>query len=136
MLVGSVLTITLTTSRMRSCQRLSTRSLVLYVCFVDRFCFLLYFFLWPLCCLFFFVLRILSSPFVSSNSYKITCYSIIFSYKSIKISRKWYVITILVWLVKTTSIWYKCRQFIYLVSCLCSESSYISQIYSRTHSFV
>jgi len=40
-----------------------TRSLVLCVCFVDRclsFC--------PLCCLFFFYLHILITPFVSSNS--------------------------------------------------------------------
>ena len=33
-----------------------TRSLVLYVCFVDR---CLSFFFWPLCCLFFFDIRIL-----------------------------------------------------------------------------
>ena len=37
-----------------------TRSLV-YVCFVDRFFVILYFFLWPLCCLFF-DLRILITP--------------------------------------------------------------------------
>jgi hypothetical protein len=42
-----------------------TRSLVLYVCFVDR---CLYFFFWPLCCLFFFDIRILITPLVSSNS--------------------------------------------------------------------
>ena len=42
-----------------------TRSLVLYVCFVDR---CLYFFFWPLCCLFFFDIRILIAPLVSSNS--------------------------------------------------------------------
>jgi hypothetical protein len=41
-----------------------TRSLVLCVCFVDRS---LSFFLWPLCCLFF-DLRILITPFASSNS--------------------------------------------------------------------
>ena len=40
-----------------------TRSLVLYVCFV-----LLYFFFWPLCCLFFFDMQILNTPLVSSNS--------------------------------------------------------------------
>jgi hypothetical protein len=40
-----------------------TRNLVLCVCFVDR---CLSF--WPLCCLFFFDLRILITPFVSSNS--------------------------------------------------------------------
>ena len=40
-----------------------TPSLVLYVCFVDR-----YFFFWPLCCLFF-DLRILITPLVSSNSF-------------------------------------------------------------------
>ena len=39
-----------------------TRSLVLYVCFVDR-CFF-----WSLCCLFFFDIRILITPLVSSNS--------------------------------------------------------------------
>ena len=42
-----------------------TRSLVLYVCFVDR---CLYFFCWPLCCLFFLDIRILIAPLVSSNS--------------------------------------------------------------------
>ena len=41
-----------------------TQSLVLCVCFVDRFVF---FFFWPLCCLFFFDLRILVTPLVSSN---------------------------------------------------------------------
>jgi hypothetical protein len=42
-----------------------TRSLVLYVCFVDS---CLYFFFWPLCCLFFFDIKILITPLVSSNS--------------------------------------------------------------------
>jgi hypothetical protein len=42
-----------------------TRSLVLCVCFVDR---CLYFLFWPLCCLFFFDIRILIAPLVSSNS--------------------------------------------------------------------
>jgi hypothetical protein len=41
----------------------ATRSLVLYICFVDR---RLYF--WLLCCLFFFDIRILITPLVSSNS--------------------------------------------------------------------
>ena len=41
-----------------------TRSLVLYVCFIDR---CLSFFFWPLCCLFFDFL-ILVTPMVSSNS--------------------------------------------------------------------
>jgi hypothetical protein len=38
-----------------------TRSLVLYVCFVDR---CLSFFFWPLCYLFFFDIRILIAPLV------------------------------------------------------------------------
>jgi len=42
-----------------------TRSLVLCVCFVDR---CLFFSFWPLCCLFFFDLRILITSLVSSNS--------------------------------------------------------------------
>jgi hypothetical protein len=42
-----------------------TRSLVLYVYFVDR---CLSFFFWPLCCLFFFDMRILIAPLVYSNS--------------------------------------------------------------------
>jgi hypothetical protein len=42
----------------------ATRSLVLCVCFVDRF---LSFFFWPLCCLFF-DLWIVITPLVSSNS--------------------------------------------------------------------
>jgi hypothetical protein len=40
-----------------------TRSCVLYVCFV-----VLYFFFWPLCCLFFFDIWFLIAPLVSSNS--------------------------------------------------------------------
>jgi hypothetical protein len=45
-----------------------TRSLVVCVCFVDRcFSFCIFFF-WPLCCLFFFDIRILITPLVSSNS--------------------------------------------------------------------
>ena len=42
-----------------------TRSLVLYVWFVDR---CLSFFFWPLCCLFFFDIWILIAPLVSLNS--------------------------------------------------------------------
>ena len=42
-----------------------TRSLALCVCFVDR---CLSFIFWPLCCLFFFDLRILITPLVYSNS--------------------------------------------------------------------
>jgi hypothetical protein len=45
-----------------------TRSLVLYVCFVDRCLSFCTFFFWPLCCLFFFDIRILIAPLVSSNS--------------------------------------------------------------------
>ena len=61
-----------------------TRSLILCVCFVDRHklfvllrytvsdChfgnFKLFFFFWPLCCLFFFDIRILITTLVSSNS--------------------------------------------------------------------
>ena len=45
-----------------------TRSLVLYVCFVDRCLSFGIFFFWPLCCLFFFDIRILIFPLVSSNS--------------------------------------------------------------------
>ena len=44
------------------------RSLVLCVCFVDRCLSYCPFFLWPLCYLFFFDIRILVSPLVSSNS--------------------------------------------------------------------
>ena len=45
-----------------------TRSLVLYVCFVDRCFSFCTFFFWALCCLFLFDLRILITPLVSSNS--------------------------------------------------------------------
>jgi hypothetical protein len=46
-----------------------TRSLVLYVCFVDHcLSFCIYFFIWPLCCLFFFDIRILITPLVSYDS--------------------------------------------------------------------
>jgi hypothetical protein len=44
-----------------------TRSLVLCVCFVDR-CLYLCTFFFDICCLFFFYLRILITPLVSSNS--------------------------------------------------------------------
>jgi len=44
-----------------------TRSLVLYVCFVDRCLSFCTFFFWALCCLFFDI-RILIIPLVSSNS--------------------------------------------------------------------
>jgi hypothetical protein len=44
-----------------------TRSLVLYVCFVNR-CLSFVLFIWPLCCLFFFDIQILIAPLVSSNS--------------------------------------------------------------------
>ena len=50
-----------------------TRSLVLYVCFVARCLFLLSFFFWSLCCIFFINIRILITPLVSSNSFYITC---------------------------------------------------------------
>ena len=42
-----------------------TRSLVFCTCFIDR---CLYFFFWPLCCLFFFDLRIVITTLGSSNS--------------------------------------------------------------------
>jgi hypothetical protein len=45
-----------------------TQSLVLCVCFVNRCLFFCTFFIWPLCCLFFFDARILVTPLVSSNS--------------------------------------------------------------------
>ena len=45
-----------------------TRSLVLYVCFVDHCLSFLYIFFWPLCCMFFFDIRILIAPLVSLNS--------------------------------------------------------------------
>ena len=45
-----------------------TRSLVLYVCFVDRSLSFCTIFVWPLCCLPSFDLRILITPLVSLNS--------------------------------------------------------------------
>jgi hypothetical protein len=45
-----------------------TRSLVVCVCFVDRCLSFCTFFIWPLCFLFFFDIRILIAPLVSSNS--------------------------------------------------------------------
>jgi hypothetical protein len=45
-----------------------TRSLVLYVCVVDRCLSFCTFFLWSLCFLFFFDIRILITPLVSSNT--------------------------------------------------------------------
>ena len=46
-----------------------TRSLVLCVCFVDRCLFFCIFFFWPLYCLYFFDMRTLITPLVSSNSF-------------------------------------------------------------------
>jgi hypothetical protein len=40
-----------------------------YVCFVDRCLSFCTFFFWPLCCLFFFDIRIMIAPLVSSNSF-------------------------------------------------------------------
>ena len=45
-----------------------TQSLVLCVCFVDRRCLSFCTFFWALCCLFFFDIRILIAPLVTSNS--------------------------------------------------------------------
>jgi hypothetical protein len=52
----------------------STHPMFSFMCMFCRSLFvLLYFFFWPLCCLFFFDLRILTTPLVSSNSsYTIT----------------------------------------------------------------
>jgi hypothetical protein len=49
-----------------------TRYLVLYVCFVDRGLSCCPFFFWPLCCLFFFDIRLLITPLISSNSSYLT----------------------------------------------------------------
>ena len=57
-----------------------TRSLVLYVCFVDRCLSFCTFFL-PLCCLFFFDIRFLIAPLVSSNSFYINTYNTLNSYQ-------------------------------------------------------
>jgi hypothetical protein len=55
-----------------SCLIYVTRSLVLYVSFVDRcLSFCPFFSFWPLCCLSCFDLRILITPLVSSNSFLI-----------------------------------------------------------------
>jgi hypothetical protein len=45
-----------------------TRSLVWCVCFVDRCLSFCTFFFWPLCCLFFFDIRILITPLIFTNS--------------------------------------------------------------------
>ena len=44
-----------------------TRSLVFCVSFVDRYLSFYHFFIWPLCCLSYFDLRILISPLISLN---------------------------------------------------------------------
>jgi hypothetical protein len=58
-----------------------TQSLVLYACFVDRCLSLLYFFIWPLCCLSFFDIRILIVPLVSSSS----SYACLYIYNKIEL---------------------------------------------------
>ena len=67
------------------------RSLVLMCMFCRSLCVLLYFFFWPLCCLFFFDIRIIITPLVSSNSsYKyIFCISTTFVNTRCK---SWYLI--------------------------------------------
>ena len=52
-----------------------TRYLVVYVYFVDRCLSFCTFFFWLLCCLFFFDIRILITPLVSSNSTNETIWS-------------------------------------------------------------
>jgi hypothetical protein len=60
-----------------------TRSLVLYTCLFCRSLFvLLYFFFWPLCCLFFFDIRILITPLVSSNSSSCKMLALYFTYEN------------------------------------------------------
>ena len=59
-----------------------TRSLVLYVCFVDRCLSFCTFFFWPLCCLFIFDMQILITHLVSSNSSYIFIYANIVSMRS------------------------------------------------------
>ena len=60
-----------------------TRSLVLYTCMFCRSLFvLLYFFFWPLCCLFFFDIRILITPLVSSNSSSCKMPALYFTYEN------------------------------------------------------
>jgi hypothetical protein len=56
-----------------------TRSLVLYVCFVDRCLSFCHFFFWPLCSLFFFDKRIMIVPLVSSDSSN-SIYTILYWY--------------------------------------------------------
>ena len=54
----------------------SCYSILSFICMFCRSLFVcLYFFFWPLCCLFFFDIRVLITPLVSSNScrYQIRC---------------------------------------------------------------
>jgi hypothetical protein len=64
------------------------RSLVLCVCFVDR---CLYFFSWPLYCLFVIDIRILITPLISSNSSHWCCFVKSDRYFLCVVSCNWYV---------------------------------------------
>jgi hypothetical protein len=64
---------------------------------------LLYFFFWPLCCLFFFDIRILIAPLVSSNS----SYTDILKYLSVRKDMYVYNIRLIMWV---TNIYYDYKQ--------------------------
>ena len=70
---------------------LITRSLDLCVCFVDR-CFSFLF--WPLCCLFFCDLWILTGTLLSSNSSCIHCYRRAERFKSSSFNRQFHLLLI------------------------------------------
>jgi hypothetical protein len=65
-----------------------TRSLVLCVCFLDRCLFFCTFSFWPLCCLFFFDLRILITPLISFG-HCVVCSSIYVFWLPL-----WYIVAI------------------------------------------
>jgi hypothetical protein len=72
-----------------------TRSLVLCVCVVDRY---LYIFCWPLLCLFFFDIRILITPLVSSKSSCLFVYLFFILFIFLFFGTVLLVLEIIVWL--------------------------------------
>jgi hypothetical protein len=105
-----------------------TRSLVLCVFFVDR---CLYFFFWPVCCLFLFNIRILITPLVSSNSSYDKCKAghNVIQYIPIHVSTRWSGLI--------TALFYVTYYYIMRLICCLKDSLMISPLRNiKQHCFV
>ena len=100
-----------------------TRCLVFCVVFCRSLFVILFFFFWPLCCLSFFDLLILITPFVSSNS---SCIHLTI-YLSI-----WLSICLYIYISYSTSLWR--RQIKVITKLPNSEQSYKGKV--KTHNYI